>query len=413
MLKKKMLFLVLFILNINRGHNVKICMFTPGWLPAHEGIGAGGIEVYVKQLVSGLVKRGHEVSIITTRHPEGVKHEKFRGLNIYYAGNFPFKYNSSYFEESLEIFEKIHRENKFDLIHTQDYVGYGYYKKYGHEIPSVTTAHGTPLNMIKSVLKVKNPKSIPQIPHWIKYHFNGAPKIFNNSDKIICVSKELCNDIIDQYNISNSKISQVFHGIDTGLFKPEVSSIKTELCGNNEKIILYVGGLQKLKGIHIIIEAFQGILTKENSKLVIIGDGPYLNNLKRISTQLNVRNKVIFIGRVSNQALPDYYNAADVVVIPSIIIESAGLVVLEAMSTGRPVIASRVGGIPTAIEHFKNGILVEPGNSHDLNEKILEVLQNRELAENLGQAGREKVLKQFSLDRMIEQTLKIYEECRN
>ncbi|MDW7775550.1 MAG: glycosyltransferase family 4 protein [Methanosarcinales archaeon] len=392
---------------------MNICIFTPGWLPVHRDFGAGGIEVHVQQLVSGIIRKGHEITIITTKHPEDVKYEELDGLNIFYAGNYPLKCNSDYYKESIELFNEINKTSQFDIVHTQDYAGYGYYKKYDQKIPSVVTAHGTPLNMLKSISRVKNPKSFPQVPHWVKYHLFVSPVIFRKSNKIISVSDELCNDIIFQYNISKSKITTVFHGIDTELFKPKLSNVKTEIDIKNEKLILFVGGLQKLKGVHLLIESLPQILTRIDAKLVIIGDGPYLNNLKKTVNRINVRNKVIFIEKVSNQALPDYYNAADIVVIPSIVIESAGLVVLESMSTGRPVIASKIGGIPSAIEHLKDGILVEPGNTRELSERIFELLQNKELAENLGRAGRNKVIEKFSLDRMIEQTLRIYEECIN
>ncbi len=387
-------------------------MFTPGWLPVHRDVGAGGIEIYVHQLVSGLINKGHEITIITTKHPVGVTHQEFNSLNIFYAGNSPLKCNSKYYQESIEIFNKVNELNKFDIVHTQDYAGYGYYKNYNQKIPSVVTVHGTPLNMIKSIFRVRNPRSFPQIPNWVKYHFFVSPIIFYNSNKIISVSKELCQDIMSQYEIPKNKITTVFHGIDTELFKPRFSKVKKELGIENEKLILFVGGLQKLKGIHLLVSILPEILTKIDAKLVIVGEGPYLNSLKKIANRLNVTDKVIFIGKISNQALPNYYNAADIVVNPSIAIESAGLVVLESLSTGKPVVASKIGGIPSAIEHLKNGILIEPGNTHELNESILELLKNKELANNLGTNARKKVMEKFSLDRMIEQTLNIYEECK-
>jgi glycosyltransferase involved in cell wall biosynthesis len=393
--------------------DMKICILTPGWLPAHKDFGAGGIEVYVQRLVLGLINRGHEITIITTKHPVGVKHEEFNSLTIFYAGNCPLKCNSKYYQESIEIFNKVNELNTFDIVHTQDYAGYGYYKRHNQKIPSVVTAHGTPLNMIKSIFRVKNPRSFPQIPRWIKYQFFIAPIIFNNSNKIISVSEELSHDIISQYEISKNKITNVFHGIETELFKPGFSNIKKELGIENEKIILFVGGLQKLKGVHLLASILPEILVKIDVKLVIVGEGPYLNSLKKIVNRLNVTEKVIFVGKISNQTLPNYYNAADVVVIPSLAIESAGLVVLEAMACGKAVVASNIGGIPTAIEHMKDGILVTPGNPEELSGKILELLNDQELSQRLGKAARKKVMGKFNMDSMVDKTLEVYKKCIN
>jgi glycosyltransferase involved in cell wall biosynthesis len=144
--------------------------------------------------------------------------------------------------------------------------------------------------------------------------------------------------------------------------------------------------------------------------LFIVGTGPYLHDLKEMAIKLNILGKVIFTGGVSDENLLKYYNLADIFAFPTLRMEGLPLVLPEAMACEKPVIASRIGGITTVIDNNKDGILIETGNLKELKGKVLEVLGNEELARKLGKNARKKVVERFGLDRMIKDTIKIYEE---
>lgn len=389
-------------------------MITPGWLPVHRNFGAGGIEVHVHHLVKGLVKRGHKITIITTMHPEKLKKEKIDNLNIFFVGDSPLRCTEKFYQESVVLFNQLNQKENFEIVHTQDYAGYGY-AKYDNEVPLVITSHGTPINMLKSIIRVGYFRSFIRVPFWIKCHFFMEPLLLKNSSRIIAVANELAKDIEEQYKIPEEKIIVISNGIDVEQFKPKnLSTLKQDLGIKEEKIVLFVGVISKQKGLHILLKALKHVLEyRDDVRLIIVGQGHHLKKIKCLTEDLKIKQNVIFTGRISNEDLPEYYNIADIIVVPSTGAEGLPVVIVESMATGKPVIASKIGGIPTAIEHFKEGILVEPRNSNELSEKILELLNNREMAENLGKAGRKKALEQFSLDRMIEQTIKVYEECRN
>jgi glycosyltransferase involved in cell wall biosynthesis len=145
-------------------------------------------------------------------------------------------------------------------------------------------------------------------------------------------------------------------------------------------------------------------------KLVFVGAGPYKDKLAKLATELDVLEKVIFVGQIPEDSIQCLYNIADVVVVPSIGTEALSMVVVEGMSAGKPVIASNIGGIPTAIEHLKNGILVDPGNPKNLAGIILEVITNDELAQNLGMNARKTAMARFTVERMVKDTIGVYEE---
>jgi glycosyltransferase involved in cell wall biosynthesis len=277
-------------------------MITPGWLPVHRNFGAGGIEIHVIQLVEGLIKRGHEITIITTRHPEGIKKEEFEGLNIYYVGDRPLQCTRTFYNDSIYLFNNLNLNEQFDVVHSQDYAGYGFAKQCNDK-PHVVTSHGTPINSLKSILNVRNFKSFPKITLVFKWHFSTAPVIFKKCDRIVTVSNELKEDIQSQYKIPENKITTIPNGVDANKFKPFDSSVlKKKLGIKNSKLILFVGGITKQKGIHILVDSFIKISEKDqNIKLLILGSGPYLKIIKEKVKISRLENNVIFINKLQNE----------------------------------------------------------------------------------------------------------------
>ena len=392
---------------------MKICMFAKG-LPVHI---KGGMEIYVEELAKGLVKRGHEVTIITTKHPEGRKKEEEEGnLRIYYVGDKPLKYTRTFFKESIKLFKNLNEKNKFDIVHSQSGAGVAYALKCKKTAPLVITFQGTALTEAKSLWNegrfVKKAISVSILFRDFIHYFIFSHKYFYiRADKIIAVSNELKEVIKMQYKVPEEKLVVIPNGIDINKFKPiNVEDLRRELSLGGKKAILSVGAVHRQKGFHLLLNILPEILKEEKDvKLVIVGSGPYLENLKNIALKLGVSKNVLFIGSVSHEKLVKYYNLANIFAFPTLRYEGLPLVVPEAMACEKPVITSRIGGIPTAIENGKDGFLIEPGNLKELRERILEVLGDEELARKLGENARKKVLERFSLDRMVEDTIKVYD----
>jgi glycosyltransferase involved in cell wall biosynthesis len=140
-----------------------------------------------------------------------------------------------------------------------------------------------------------------------------------------------------------------------------------------------------------------------NARLLIIGDGPYRGHLEETARKLNLQSKVIFTGALNPRELPKFYNLCDVFAFPSVLFETFPYVTLEAMACGKPVIASKTGGICEQIEHMHNGILLPPGNVSSLHQSMLLLMKDQpKLAQRLGKNAREKVSRDFNLGIMTK-----------
>jgi len=385
----------------------------------------GGMEIHGKIIMESLRKMGHNVTIITTKHPKGDKYEEHNGIEYYFLqGVKNERYTAEWWKQSAYKFEELHKQKNFDIIWSQGSAGYGYlkYMKPKYNLPCISILHGTSFNELKT--RWKEIFSIFSLFRWILFlfrviiaHFGWESKL-KNMDYFIAVSDQLKNDAIKEYNISPEKICFIPNGIDVTKFIPFSISSVDFLKGRfginrDEKVLLYVGKIIRQKGIHIAIKALPIILKKFDGiiKLLIVGDGNYLNKAKRLVENLHLEREVVFCGFVKNEDLVYYYNLCDIFIMPTMRVEGFPLTVIEAMACGKPIITSRIGGIPSAIDDQINGILIPPGDVNMLAEKIILVLENKELREKLGKNAREKAVNEFNQDKMVSETMKIFEKC--
>ena len=186
---------------------------------------------------------------------------------------------------------------------------------------------------------------------------------------------------------------------------------------NHEKpVVLFVGRLVEWKGIDTLIRSVSGVRSKiPEAELFIVGEGPLLESLQNLVHGLNLEKTVHFCGRVPERELVRLYNSASVLVLPSrpyngLVMEGLGVVLLEAMSHGVPVIGSNIGGITDIIEDGKNGFLFTGDSDKELTEKIIRLFSDEELAEQFRQAGYETVRIRFSWDEISRQFSEVYRQ---
>lgn len=228
---------------------------------------------------------------------------------------------------------------------------------------------------------------------------------------LISISKYVEKRLIRFFGENPPKLFTVYDGVDEALFNPSLdpSRLKKEMGLTDKKVILYSGRLTEKKGVHHLLNAF-ALLCKESPglDLVYCGRGAMEAELKATTHSLGLDEKVIFAGPVPHHDLPRYYAMCDVLAVPSTY-ENLGLAPLEAMSTGRPVVASDTGGLPEVVENMKTGILVPPGDPRALAQALLTVIRDEDLAAKLGSSGRSEVLAKFTLDGCADATIAVYE----
>ncbi len=206
----------------------------------------------------------------------------------------------------------------------------------------------------------------------------------------------------------------VYNGIDTKKFNMKGGGTKAKSAPS----ILYVGGLEARKGVEYLILAME-LINREvpDAKLTIIGrpgltSGEFYDEREMFSNlaeRIGIRKNIVFKDFVSGGMLLQHYSKCDVFALPSRM-EGWGLTLMEAMAFGKPVVASRVGGIPELVEHGKTGLLIRSGDVKGLANSIIGLLDDGKLASSLGKAARKKV-EQFSWERTAEMTMKVYNKA--
>ena len=170
--------------------------------------------------------------------------------------------------------------------------------------------------------------------------------------------------------------------------------------------ILFVGRLNYYKGLQYLIEATKEIA----ANLVIIGEGPLKNSLRNKAKELGIEGKIFFLPFMTQEELVNFYKTCSVFVLPSIFkSEAFGLVLIEAMACGKPVISTDIGtGTSFVNQDGVTGFVVPPKDSQALAQAIKKILENKKLAQELGRNGLERVRKKFSLEKMLEKTAYVY-----
>jgi glycosyltransferase involved in cell wall biosynthesis len=230
---------------------------------------------------------------------------------------------------------------------------------------------------------------------------------------IVAVSSYSADRIVKLYNVNAAKIRVVPNGVDTERFMQQENSaeIRQQFGLGDEPCVLFVGGLVSRKGLPYLVEAAKKVVKqKVNTQFLIVGDGPLRIQLKGTIASAGLGDNFKFLGSLKDSELPKIYNCADVFVLPSVQ-EGQGIVLLEAQSSGVPVVAFNSGGVKEAMRNGETGLLVQPGNTDDLAEALIKLLNNKPLRESLGLNGRKYVEANYTWDVSTKKMLEVYREA--
>jgi len=226
--------------------------------------------------------------------------------------------------------------------------------------------------------------------------------------RLIAVSRALRQELIDQYEIPGDRITVVPNGINEDFFEPgDGPAIRKELgIKDDEILLLYLGRLSARKGLGMLLDAFRD-LNSENKKikLVIAGVGDYGPRISSFIKDNCLEKDIIYIGNIPGHKIRSYYACCDIFVLPSLY-ETFGIVLLEAMSQGKPVVATRIGGIPDVVG--EDGIIVEP-NVLAIKAGILRLVNEPDLRKRLGEQAK-KSARKFLWSSVVKQVEDFYKE---
>jgi D-inositol-3-phosphate glycosyltransferase len=378
--------------------------------------GAGGQNIYVRELGLGLAQQGHQVDMFTRREdPDSPAIEELApgcrtirltaGPAQFIARTELFNHLPAFVEAWLDFQRRSHLS--YSLIHSNYWLSgwVGLQLKFRLGLPQVHTYHS--LGAIK-YRDMETPPAIATIRHGVEW------ACLEQSDCVVATSPQEAENLRQLVSVQG-RIEIIPCGINANHF----GSVSQEIARQNlnidpeAKVVLYVGRFDSRKGIETLIKACSQLSSP--FLLYLVGGsrkgGSDCQEQQRIGSlvkTLGLEPQTIFTGRVSQEDLPSYYAAADVCVVPSYY-EPFGLVAIEAMAAGTPVIASEVGGLRHTVVHNRTGLLVPPRNVEALGAALGEILSQPEKLQSLGRAGREWVESRFSSGAVAGQVLSLYQ----
>lgn len=397
---------------------MKICIFSI--VTYWHGL-KGGMDLHGKHLLEGLSKGGHKIIVISTKHPSGKEYEEINDIKIHYLKHTTFgSSRKGWKKQSINKFKDIMKTETIDIMLSQSTAGYSAVKIAKRmRIPFVTIMHGCHIMVFWSILNhVINLKKdylylFKSFLSSLYYTIFQEFPILKNSSAIIAVSNEVAQVIKKWHFVDKKKIYTVYNGVEVKLFCPDQKQkerIRKSLAiPDKEKVLLFFSFVTKQKGLHLLIKALPSILKENNYvKLLVAGEGNYLADARQTVRKLGLDSYVVFTGHIPHEEASNYINASDVFILPTLRQEGMPFSLLEAMACQKPVITSKIGGIPSVIDDGINGLLIPPGEVSKLIEKTVFLLNNKDFADKLADNARKKVVQNFSHEKMIEDTIKVF-----
>lgn len=387
---------------------MKILQVISSFPPAYA---YGGALKVAHEISKELVKKGHEVTVYTTDVYNASSRFKYNenpmsmgGINVYYYKNISNKLAHGNFAISPMMAFALDRNIKdFDIIHLHEYrsfqaiLVYHYAKKYG--IPYILQAHG-------SVLPFFQKQGLKKIFDII-FGYN----ILKDASKVIALTQTEAEQY-KKMGMKDNKIGIVPNGIDLSEYEnlPDIGTFRNKYgIKSDEKIILYLGRVHKIKGVDMLIDAFSNLVSKmEGVTLVIAGpDNGFLSVLKAQIKDLKISDRIIFTGSLYEKDKLDAYVDADIYVLPSVY-ETFPMTVLEALACCKPVIVTDRCGIADIIK--KVGFVVKY-DKNQLSDAIYTILQDKKLRSICGENGKKLIKKSYEWSTITEQFERMYEIC--
>ncbi len=383
-------------------------LFVATAFPRYKG---DVITPWMIELIERLRNKGIEVSIFTSSY-KGLKNQVWNGMPVYRFRYFFKKYERLTHEETavdrfskggfnvllsilyiifgIIAIVKVVRYTKFDIVHIHwpfPHILFGIFAKAVSRCKLFATFYGLEIRWLKK-----------------KFPFMVKPFswLINRADVITAISNHTAGEL---KRIVKKEIPIIPFSITV---EPQTSSV------TDENFILFVGRHVERKGVNVLIDAFKSIHKEISHNIIIVGDGPERKNWEKMSRDYGLQSRIKFTGWVSKEDLHNYYRTCSFFVLPAIYdkhgdTEGLGVVMIEAMSYSKPVIASNVGGITDVVIDGYNGILVKDNDPNALAMVINELAHNRDLCKKLGENAKKTIDERFNWDKIVSKLIGLYE----
>jgi glycosyltransferase involved in cell wall biosynthesis len=382
--------------------------------------GIGGLEDHLHTLTGELARRGHAVTVLTGRHPDGVPDETVDGVEWVYL-DAPPQWRDPAWAPALA--RELHGQLEAapaDVIHSQSSGGVSLVRRpVPGQPPVVLSLHGNYVSIVQAALRVAavtpSPRAFARaglaIARVSQVHFSqGNWHAFRGCEASVPSRSQIRPSSL-AHALRRKQVHVVPSGADAHVFRPGDRAEARATLGlpPDADVALCIGRLDRGKGAHFAIEAMAKL---PGAVLVLVGDGPLEQEDRALAARLGLGERVLFAGRRSADDVATYLAACDACIFPSLLAEAGPLVVAQAMLTGRPVVGSRTGAVPEMLgEDDRAGILVEPGRPDEIAHALDRLFGDETLRERLGAAGRAAALERMTVETMTDAMLDVYERA--
>ena len=371
----------------------------------------GGMNVYVLQVAKELGKRGNKVDVFTRWHDPNDPQIVHLGDNtrVVHLEAGPYDKTKAglhrYVPEFVRKLRQFQRAEdvSYDMVHSHYWLSGLAGEKLAQEwgVPHIATFHTLARTKMFARVGEREPK----------LREAAELRVMKSVDAVVVSTEQEKQDLSRLYDTVPYRVEVIPAGVDLDLFRPMDRAKAREQLGLAEKrIVLSVGRIQPLKGLDILIGAMSKLEDTADTRLVIVGGDlgrdVELTRLQTLTARLGLQDAVSFVGAVKQAELPTYYSAADILVMPSYY-ESFGLVALEAMACGLPIIASRVGGPRMFVRQGEVGYLIPWHCPEPYAQRIEVLLSNAALRDSMGRAAKVKA-GTMGWDKVANRTLGLY-----
>jgi glycosyltransferase involved in cell wall biosynthesis len=376
------------------------------WESLHS-IPVGGVAAHVTELAAALERKGNEVHVFTRMGPGQSHYQLIHGVHYHRC---PFQLHSDFVEEVNNMCRSfVHYVlatedfiGPFDIIHAHDWLAANamIWIKQGRGRKTVLTVHSTEYGRCGNDFYGGRCARVR--------HQERAGTYW--ADRVIAVSQSLKHEIMWMYQVPEWKVTPIYNGVNLHHFEGwlDPGGVKAGYgIGPMDPVVLFVGRMVHQKGPDLLMEAIPGLLRHYPSvKFIFAGDGELRRPLEHRARQLGVAHATRFLGFKNGHELPELYKTCDVLCVPSRN-EPFGIVVLEAWSAGKPVVATVNGGPNEYVWHAVNGLKIHP-NPNSVGWGLGTLFTNFEWARWMGRNGRMAVEAAFTWNRIADQTLHVY-----
>lgn len=380
------------------------------WESMHS-IAVGGLAAHVSHLGAALASRGHDVHLFTRRGEKQSTYELLEGVHYHRCPFTPDADFATYVHRMCDSFV-------WHLAETEAFLGRPFDVVHGHDwlaVPALVRAkndHGRSIAFTIHSTEYGRCGNTFRDDAMSKYirHLEWEGGYVAN--RVICVSKTLSNEVQWCYGLPADKMHVVYNGVDVAKYDARVNARTVRrryALGADDPFVLFAGRLAWQKGPDILLEALPGLLVEfPQMKVVFAGDGDMRRGLEERAAAASVKGEPAtrFLGHQSGKPLVDLFKSADLVCVPSRN-EPFGIVILEAWSAGKPVVATRTGGPAEFVQDFETGRTVEP-NVEDVACGVRDLVRDRRGAKRMGVNGRREAESRFTWDHAATATERVY-----